>query len=388
MQRGSKLNRVADFWLGVPVLNFFACLRRRSRWPDSEIKRVGVICSPALGDTLLFSAVVQDLRAYFDKKAAPVEIVHFCMKQNLAAAELIPGVDRRVLIHLTQPAETLRTMQAERLDVLLDFSSWQRLTAFYSMMSKARFTVGFRNRGQHRGRGYDLAIEHRNDRHEVDNFRAILHALNIASISEPTLIVPQLTGELIADATEIVVFHPWASGQNSWLREWPTERWVECAKRIQRADTVFVVTGSPADAERCKLFVGQLISSGLMARSFVSPDGFRSLAHLLLRSRVVVSVNTGVMHLAAVLGAPTVSLNGPTAPGRWGPRGKCVAGVEPADGSGGYLNLGFEFPRNPEDVMKKILVEDVVKAVERVVTNCTPRATKQDAFESGVLWKA
>ena len=55
------------------------------------------MCSPALGDTLLFSAALQDLRAAFPQ----AHITHVCMRQNLAAAEFIPGADRRLLIDLT-----------------------------------------------------------------------------------------------------------------------------------------------------------------------------------------------------------------------------------------------------------------------------------------------
>jgi len=59
-------------------------------------------------------------------------------------------------------------------------------------------------------------------------------------------------------------------------------------------------------------------------------------------------------------------LNGPTNPLRWGACGPRVANVQPCDGSGGYLNLGFEFPRNAEDVMSRIKVEDVVEAVDHL----------------------
>lgn len=333
---------------------------------------MGVICSPALGDTLLFSAAVQDLRAHVDRSgdATPVEIVHFCMKQNLAAAELLPGVDRRVLINLTRPDQTVRKMRAERLDVLLDFSSWQRLTAFYTMMAGARFTAGFQTAGQHRGRGYDVAVEHRNDRHEIENFRSMVRAVGVVAAAEPTLTLPEGVAEPLQGEKDIVVLHPWAAGLKSWLREWPEDRWVELARRISGSDTIFAVTGSPADMERSVPMVERLSAAGLRAVAYVSPDGFRSLAYLLQRARVVVSVNTGVMHLAAVLGAPTISLNGPTADHRWGPRGRCVAGVGPADGSGGYLNLGFEFAGHPADAMEKISVEDVVNTVEALVASC------------------
>ena len=377
MRRGSKKNRLIDYWLGIPLLNVLATVLvtgRRRRWP-ARVARVGVMCSPALGDTLLFSAALQDVRAHFPD----AEIIHFCMQQNLAAADLIPGASRRVLINLTGPRESIHLMRSERLDVLLDFTSWQRLTAFYSMMSGAKFIAGFRTAGQHRGRGYDVVAEHRNDRHEVENFRSLLRIVGIAATSEPKIIVPEISSEPLAGERDIVVLHPWASGQKSWMREWPEERWLQLARRIADPETIFAVTGSPADMERSVPMVERMTASGLRAVSYVSPDGFRSLAHLLLRTRVVVSVNTGVMHLAAILGAPTVSLNGPTAPHRWGPRGRCVAGVQPADGSGGYLNLGFEFGRHSDAVMEKISVEDAVAAVEKLVSiDCCVPAVSRD----------
>jgi len=99
----------------------------------------------------------------------------------------------------------------------------------------------------------------------------------------------------------------------------------------------------------------------------VSPDGFCTLTHVLRNAMLVVSVNTGVMHLAAVAGAPTVSLNGPTAEHRWGARGRNVANVQPADGSGGYLHLGFEFKGQPEDVIQRISVAQVLDACATVM---------------------
>ena len=98
------------------------------------------------------------------------------MKQNLAAAEIIPGADDRVVISLTSLGATVAAMRALKLDVLLDFSSWQRLTAFYALLSGAKFAVGFRTPGMHRSRGYDIVVDHTNTRHELENFRALLAA--------------------------------------------------------------------------------------------------------------------------------------------------------------------------------------------------------------------
>jgi ADP-heptose:LPS heptosyltransferase len=364
MQRGKIKNRLLDYWLGIPLLNFAATLMRMGRyreWPRN-IQRIGLICSPALGDTLLFSAVALDVQRQYPD----AELIHFCMKQNLAAAELIPWEARRVIVNLTEPPECIRRIRSERIDLLLDFTSWQRLTAFYTLMSGARFTVGFQSAGQRRSRGYDLAIEHRADRHEVDNFRALLHSLNIAVGSRPAVALSPLLEEPFSRQHDIVVFHPWASGTRSWLREWPEEYWIALAKQITGSGTLFVVTGAPSDMARAEPFVERLRATGIEATTFAGTDGFNPLAHLLKRARVVVSVNTGVMHLAAIVGARTISINGPNRNGRWGPIGPYAIGVEAPGNGCGYLHLGFEFDGRPSDCMERITPEMIASALRRV----------------------
>ena len=358
MRRGSKKNRILDYWVGIPLLNLLATFRLRRRLP-ATIRSIGVMCSPALGDTLLFSSVLQDLRAHFGRS---VEIVHFCMKPNLAAAEIIPGADRRVVIDLTNPVATIKQLRSEQVDVLFDFSSWQRLTAFYSLMAGAKFTAGFTTAGQYRGRGYDLQVVHRDDRHEVDNFRAILQLLAIPTGAEPRVVLSDGLPDELSSVHDIVVFHLWASGQRSWLREWPEDRWIAVAQQLAGPETVFAITGAPSDMARTEPFLHKMRTAGLQAVAFAGSDGFRGLTRLLLRVRVVVSVNTGVMHLAAIVGTPTVSINGPNRNGRWGPVGPRAIGVE-APGEGcGYLHLGFNFDGQPTDCMERITVDMVVAA--------------------------
>jgi ADP-heptose:LPS heptosyltransferase len=365
MQRGKKRNRQLDVWVGTPLLNLVATVRRKRSQPPVSPQRIGVMCSPALGDTLLFSAALQDLRAAFPE----AHIVHFCMKQNLAAAEIIPGADERVVIALTNPAPTIRAMRAAKLDVLLDFTSWQRLTAFYTMMSGAKFTVGFATAGQRRSRGFDRTVEHRADRHEVENFRALLagSGLEIGISHMPAICVEAVQEMQFAEETDIVALHLWASGQRSWLREWPEDRWSKLARRIAGPDTLFLITGAPSDRPRTDEFAARLQAVGLRCEAFVSPDGFRTLTHVLRRARVVISVNTGVMHLAAIAGAPTVAINGPNRNGRWGPVGPRAVGVEAPGGDCGYLHLGFEFDGRPSDCMERTTVDDVYAVVEALL---------------------
>lgn len=366
MKRGRRKNRLLDVWVGTPLVNLLASVHRRRQPPVRTPQRLGVMCSPALGDALLFSAALQDLRAAFPD----AEITHVCMRENLAAAEIIPGADGRVVVDLTRPVETIRRLRAHHFDVLLDFTSWQRLTAFYTLLSGAAYTVGFETPGQRRSRGYDRTALHRDDRHEVENFRALLHGCGLAPAIRtghaPAIRVRPLERIPFAAETDVVTLHLWASGQRSWLREWPEARWVELAQRLAGPETLFVITGSNAEAERMEPFVQRMRAAGLRSEPFISPDGFRTLAEVLRRSRLVVSVNTGVMHLAAIAGARLVAINGPNRNGRWGPVGPRAIGVE-APGEGcGYLHLGFEFESRPTDCMERTTVEQVLAAAQRL----------------------
>ena len=128
-------------------------------------------------------------------------------------------------------------------------------------------------------------------------------------------------------------------------------------------DRAFLLTGSPSDEDRCDALRRRLVAEGIPTEVLVGRDGLGEIARALMHAEVLVSVNTGIMHLGAILGVPTVSINGPTSSRRWGPVGPRVTNVCPADGSGGFLDLGFEFRGHSTNTMELVLVEDVLLAI-------------------------
>jgi len=100
---------------------------------------------------------------------------------------------------------------------------------------------------------------------------------------------------------------------------WPDDRFARLADRLiadHRAQVVF--TGGPADAG---------VVNGIIARMDHRPVNLTGrtriteLAALYRMADLVISTDTGPMHLAAAMGAPTLALFGPTAPWRTGPFG-------------------------------------------------------------------
>jgi heptosyltransferase III len=362
MKRGNATNRIIDFYLGIPVLNLLASFRIRRKYPENP-KRIGLLFNPALGDTLLASAAVEDIRNIFPDAT----LILFATSANVAAAKLLPGLDAIQSLPITRPLESIRILRRSALDLMLDFTAWQRITALYTLMSGAKFTAGFERKEQYRHRGYDKTVAHNGDSHELENLRRLTHSMGAKTHAVPRLQIPDIPlPEVISQGEEVILFHPWASGAKSWLREWPEENWAGLARVLKAPGRSIVVTGSPADEPRCLALRRRLEADGTPVQILVGRNGIGEVASVLKRARMLISVNTGIMHLGAIIGTPTISINGPTSAKRWGPVGPRVANVCPPDGSGGFLDLGFEYSGRPTDVMLKISVADVMIAVKQL----------------------
>lgn len=322
-----------------------------------------MLFNPALGDTMLASAAALDIRGLFPT----AKLIVFAADSNLAAAKMLPEIDSIEILPITRPLQAIRKLRESDLDLMLDFTAWQRITALYSLMSGAKFTVGFERKRQFRHRGYDLTVPHLNNCHELDNLHRFTTALGAKTNSAPQLIIPGgAVPEIVSRGCSLTVFHPWASGARAWLREWPDACWVDLAQKLNAHNQIILVSGSPADSARCKALQEKICSRSITSEILIGQNGIAEIARVLKCSDLLVSVNTGIMHLGAILGVRTVSINGPTAPHRWGPIGARVINVNPSDGSGGFLDLGFEYGRRTKTVMDKISVEEVLQGIEEL----------------------
>jgi heptosyltransferase III len=84
-----------------------------------------------------------------------------------------------------------------------------------------------------------------------------------------------------------------------------------------------VLLEGPADHEMVEQLSGRLSHYPVC----LSGLSVRLLAGVLARADVFLGHDSGVTHLAALLGTPTVALFGPTDPSRWAPRGSAVTAI-------------------------------------------------------------
>ncbi len=117
----------------------------------------------------------------------------------------------------------------------------------------------------------------------------------------------------------LVMVHPGSGGRN---KRWPLERFFSLARTLMKQSGTFIVvfTG-PAEDDLFLDRVEKFCQSQEVTVHAGDAD-LTALAALLSYCGAYVGNDSGVSHLAAAAGAPTIALFGPTDPLVWGPVGR------------------------------------------------------------------
>jgi lipopolysaccharide heptosyltransferase I len=113
---------------------------------------------------------------------------------------------------------------------------------------------------------------------------------------------------------------PWVLNVGAgWpTKVWPKQRQIEFIKLLKRNQQAVVLTwGSNAEYDRADEVIAEA-EHGVLA----PPTSIPQLAGLLAHSDLVISGDTGPLHLALALGTPAIGLFGPVRASRNGPRGR------------------------------------------------------------------
>ncbi len=223
----------------------------------------------------------------------------------------------------------IKELRDTRYDLLLDFQGLLKSGVLVAL-ARAERKVGF-GRGMEHAEGSWLFLNERipavdMNIHALDRELIMLRALDIPT---PEVVfnlpiteahrqrVDELLGRSGLDRQRpLVAINP----QATWpTKLWFEERFTELADRLQAQGCAVVFTGSPADRPAIARIIAGMRSSPL---NLAGETSLLELAALYQASRVVVSTDTGPMHIAAAVGAPVVAIFGSTAPWRTGPWGE------------------------------------------------------------------
>jgi heptosyltransferase-2 len=103
-------------------------------------------------------------------------------------------------------------------------------------------------------------------------------------------------------------------------KRWPADRFIAAAREIQKqTNCVWLILGGKGDVETAARIESETHNSQLTTHNLAGKTSLRELMALLKSSRVLLTNDTGPMHVAAALGTPVVVPFGSTSPELTGP---------------------------------------------------------------------
>ena len=321
-----------------------------------------------IGDLILTVPAIAAARHHFP--AAEISLIVRHDSRELLPA--IPGVDR-TFVARGRASDVLLwgRIGMSKFDYCLDFSRTDR-SAFLTLLSgaKNRITYDTARRERMRQLGYNQFIPSPvRSAHTIDYHLALLAPLGVHDASsEIHLGLPdaarERADEIIASqrlGESFVIFHPGSARPEKF---WEASRWAEVINAFDKESAPnFIMTGSPSAMEQTHL--AQIKS--LLHRPIIDLSGqinLLTLAALLQRARLLVTIDSAPMHLAAALGTPQVVLFGPTNPFHWRPRSTPAAilqGDNPEP-------LSDFTPRQMPVAMKDISTARVIDAMQSLLS--------------------
>jgi lipopolysaccharide heptosyltransferase I len=265
----------------------------------------------------------------------------------------------------------LRDLRAVRYDVVLDFQGLLK-SAVWVALARGDRKVGW-GRGMARSEGSYLFLNERvpavsMEVHALERGLLLLEAIGIPrgpvvydlpiTVEARTRAEQLLQTGGIGARDRFVALHP----MTRWpTKQWSSERFAAVADAVRAQGFPAVFTGATEDRAGVDAVFACLKGPALRLDGRLD---LKTLAAVFERAAVVVSTDTGPMHMAAAVGTPVVAVFGPTAPNRTGPYG-CThrvvrAGVacSPCFSRTCRSSVG-----EPMACMKRLETVDVIRAV-------------------------
>ena len=360
----NKCMKSIDKYIGSPLLFLLGAIRTKQSLPElSASPCIIILKTAAIGDTIIAGSVVAEIRHQFPKAV----ITFVCSKTNAGMAKMLDGVDNVFVFEMKRPISSLRKIaKLEKQDLLIDLAPWARINGVISYVCPAKFKVGFRRKGMYRHYVYDAVAEHSGKIHEIDNYRKLIKVIGI----EPKGFIPRIFPlEKCSITGEYAILHQYPGGTLKALKSWDTEKWAELALKIhEQYGYRILLSGGKEDCVQAEKLAEEIRGRQVDCKSIAGEIPLNQMPDLLCRAKVLVTIDTGIMHMGGAVKAPMVALQGPTVPERWGPLGDTFEIVQSDDSCRPCISLGFESNCKNPKCMQNITVDMVMEAICKVIS--------------------
>jgi len=281
--------------------------------PKEEIKKILCIKPRGIGDILLSTIVLENLKASF-----PHSEIHYLTEEFAKrAVENNPLVTKILTFHKNDfVLSFIKRVRNEKYDLVFDFWSNPK-TAQITFLSGAKNRVGFGKRG--RKYAYNFrGVNGTMGRHAAEDNLVLLKTFDVPIISKRILYqtAPE-EKQFVNDFFErinhqyerkligIIPSGGWESKRCN------ASKWIEICNEIHKNYNIkFLILWGPGDEKDA-----QLIRDGVKQTPIMIPEtNFGQLSAFIEKCDLIIANDSGPMHTGAALGKPTLGIFGPTDP--------------------------------------------------------------------------
>ena len=224
-------------------------------------------------------------------------------------------------VHWPEMWRSIQWVRRQAFDLVIDLQCLARSGAF-AWLARGELLVGL-DEPREGARGYYDLIAARPSwhTHAVDWYLGVLKLLNVPVhrdfewLPERPAVAADVKRKWQTDGAGWIVLQPGARWSN---KRWPVEHFASLTSKLSAAypDFRFAILGGEADRELGAALVRDNPQRCLDLTGKIS---LPEMVEWIRLSRLMISNDTGPMHVAAALGRPLVAIFGPTEPRRTGP---------------------------------------------------------------------
>jgi lipopolysaccharide heptosyltransferase II len=302
----------------------------RGRRAPIAPRRILLLRLERIGDLLMVLPAIADVQALAPE--AQIDLVVGSWNADLARSidpvRRVQALDASWLareghgLSLLSLIRAARSWHSVQYDLAINFEPDVRSNLLLAA-SGAAWTAGYRSGGG--GALLDVALDYETGAHTTDNARRLVSTIfgrTPPPRDAPAFIVPSEAHDnasrLLAGARGPLIGVHISGGRA--IKQWPPERFADVARRlVETLDATIVLTGSGDDRS-----LVDSVSRILPAEHVIDVAGhldLLTLAAVLERLDLLITGDTGPMHLAVGVNTPVVAVFGPSAPVRYAPRG-------------------------------------------------------------------
>jgi lipopolysaccharide heptosyltransferase II len=277
----------------------------------SKIKKVLIIKPSAIGDVMLSTPVIENLRHNL-----PNAEINFLTKKYCRDVLIGNPFLNRVLTYdlSTDSGKWLiNSIRKQKYDMVMDLFCNPR-TALITFRSRAKYRVGFKFRL--RSYAYNIAIKPRSNKvHNIEFNLDALRAIDFEIITNKPRFYTNIIHEEYAEKffrennlrrEEVIGINP----AGTWATKvWYKEKFAELIKELKKKYKILLFWGY----EQEKLIAEEIKKMACEENIFLIPEvGLKYMASLLTKCRIFITNDTGPMHIACAMGVNTAVIFGPT----------------------------------------------------------------------------